>query len=254
MDHQQRNGCTVTISPCRYPGCKDIDGNPTLTDTQFCERCAGRFRRLLDDIQDAYILLKSELPKPLVTVIAARAVTAKGFGHPREWASNLAQDLTRVCARYLAAFTHHLWGHKITHAFGQPISDVLRHDEAKLMNLCTQAVRQSFEMLIEWDQCPDMAEELTILHNRFRYGTGKTRMARRLIAPCPKCDVRALTMTDGSDTVECASCWHRFTSTDATQNTSAQLARQQRFNFDTIDRLLADYDAIAETQAQAQGQ
>lgn len=244
----------MTISPCRYPGCKDIDGNPTLTDTQFCERCAGRFRRLLQDIGEAYNLLKSELPKPMVTVVAARAVTAKGFGHPREWASSLAQDLTRVCAQYVAALHEHMWGHKITTAFGWPIAEVLRMDESRLMQGCMVSLSQYFGQLIEWDQCPDMAEELTILHNRFKYGTGKTRMARRLIAPCPKCDVRALTMTDGSDTVECASCWHRFTSTDATHNTNAQLARQQRFNFDTIDRLLADYDATAETPAQAQGQ
>lgn len=248
--------CDLSVSPCKYPECKDVDGNPTLTDRQFCERCAGRFKRLLEDIADAYRLLKSELPKPMVTIIAARAASKKGFGHPREWASNLAQELTRVCAQYVAAFHQQLWGHEIHTAFGQPIHTILRKDESRLMNACQLSMAQNFDALTEWEQCADLAEELSKLYGQYRYGTGATKLVRRLIAPCPKCDVRALTTREGSGTIECASCFHRFAEDDAAKNTDAQLARQQRYNYNTIDWLLDEYDATAppSDQSPAPGQ
>lgn len=241
----------MSVSPCKYPGCKDIDGNPELTETQFCVRCQTRLQRMLERLYESYGHLKTGLPRPMVTTTAARGAPVKGYGHPREWASSLAQDIARISATYTAALLKHLYGHEVRTAFGWPIADVLRLEESRLMHGCTIIWKQHWDQLIEWDQCPDMVEELSRLQSQAKFGLGEVRMVRRLIAPCPKCDVRALTTALASQTVECASCGHRFASDRLAQHNETQLARQQRFNFNTIDRLLEDYDATAQPSDQS---
>ncbi|PRA13338.1 hypothetical protein CQ010_01440 [Arthrobacter sp. MYb211] len=235
----------MNVSPCKYPRCRDSEGNPELTHEQFCDACQRRFQRLLDDVIQDYVYLKTKLPRPVATTTAGRGAAKAGYGHPREWASSLAQEIIKTGVLYALTWLRETRGDKQSRIIG---------DESTQAQLLSKFWVAGFEHLLRWDQAPDMAEALGMLHNQARMGLGHTSMVRTLIAPCPKCQLRALAQAVGSDTIECRMCYHRMPVSDYGRATDASLAAQQRYNYNQIDYLLAAYDATAEKQEQATDQ
>ncbi|GGJ55813.1 hypothetical protein [Glutamicibacter ardleyensis] len=241
----------MSVSPCKYPRCQDIEGNPELTDTQFCAACQRRFERLLNQAMQDYIDLKTYLPRPAVTTTSGRGTVKAGYGHPREWASSLAQDIVKISVAYTTAFIKEK-GTTLSQKWGPSYhpgqSELLQAVATK------DYWTKHYEELAEWDQAPDMAGELAVLTRQAKQGLGQGRKVTHLIPPCPKCLLRALFTWEGSDTIECGNCYHRMGEQGYADALNESLAAQQRYNFHRVDDLIAEYDATAETPEPETGQ
>lgn len=241
----------MSVSPCKYPRCKDIEGNPELTETQFCTACQRRFARLLDQAMQDYADLKTYLPRPMVTTTSGRGTVKSGYGHPREWASSLAQDIVKVSVAYTTAFHN-----EIGHASPRNWPPNYYPGQSELTQaLATKGYweKHNYE-LSEWSQAPDMAAELSTLTRQAKQGLGQGRKVTNLIPPCPKCLLRALCTWEGTDTIECRNCYHRMGEQGYANALTESLAAQQRYNFNRVDDLIAEYDSTAGTLAPATGQ
>ena len=188
------------ISPCRYPGCRDGDGNPRLTQRTFCDRCENRYRKLIDWLVLDYVVLKRDMPAPTANPGAGsghQSQKSKTFGHPAEWASDTAGDIA-AWLNWTEDHVRDVSGHEPPpHPGVREISRV-RH---AYLYLTTPA---QFDTLCMFDAAEDVAIEVNDLHRKVRTALGYTRGVQSLPTPCPWCDTAALVRDVGQ--VECREC------------------------------------------------
>lgn len=189
------------VSPCPYPGCRDIDGNPRLTRDVICEPSRRHYRLILDRLALHYVLLRRDLPRPAAQPgERVMRVVAKEYGHPAEWAS----DTARAIADQLG----------LAH---EGLAEVLGHDgppheqsrEHGRVAISYRYLTNWFDQLCTYAAAADTAEALYDLDRHVRRGLGKTNPQRHLPVPCPSCDLLTLVRNldlDGTDLVECRAC------------------------------------------------
>ena len=222
----------MSISPCQYPDCKQDMGNPALTQNMFCDQCTHWFKRTLQWVLEDYTTLKTTLPRPFTTTTAARGGTKTGYGHPREWASNLAQNIA-------------LWAGEVTNNYLQDFGYLpydLSTEQAAIRKAAESWPQWWDELAARWDGAGEFAEEARDYHRQARAGLGHTRMVTSLSAPCPRCDLKALVVVQGTDTVSCEYCGWAGTEEDRQGVAVQALANAQRQQEHTIDQLIEGYE------------
>lgn len=192
-----------SILPCPYPGCRDVDGNPRLTRDVICESSRRHYRTVIDRLALHYVLLRVTLPKPASTPgEKVMRIVAREYGHPAEWASDLAATVaTELNGAHdmLAEHLHHdPPPHPGSREYGR-VAHAHHHLTAWFPELCIMP------------GAADVAEALHDLDRDIRRGLGKTDPRRHLPVPCPQCQLLTLTRSltsDGTDSVECRGCGH----------------------------------------------
>lgn len=192
-----------TIGPCPYPGCRDVDGNPRLTRDVICESSRRHYRKVLDRLALHYVLLRVTMPRPVATTgERVMRVVAKVYGHPAEWASDLAASVADQLGDAHDGLADHLHHDPPPHPGSREYGRVA-HAHHYLTSW--------FDQLCTWPGAGDTAEALYDLDRNIRRGLGKTDPQRHLPVPCPECQLLTLVRSldsDGTDAVDCRNCQH----------------------------------------------
>lgn len=193
----------MSIGPCVYPGCRDLDGNPRLTRDTICEQSRFHYRRTLDRLVEHWVLLRELMPQPTSTGL--QVVVSRGekiFGHPAEWASDSAAAIVRQFGDSHAGLAEQL-GHDVVIPPDHAAEEVrLKAAHAYVANW--------FDELCRYDYAAVDAEEYARLNRSILTGLGHTDRKERVSGvPCPSCDMLTLARivtVDGERSVECQSC------------------------------------------------
>lgn len=190
-----------TIAPCVMPGCRDNDGNARLTRDVICESSRRHYARMLDTIVLHYALIKRDMPAPASPPgEKVMRVVARVYGHPREWASDIAREIADQLNDAHDGLADHLHREPPPHPGSRELGRVSR---------AYQFLTVNFVDLCRYPAAADTAEALHDLHRRIRSGLGLTDPRRFLPVPCPSCDVLGLVRTleeNGTDRVDCHAC------------------------------------------------
>jgi hypothetical protein len=203
------------IHDCTYPGCREgQDGKPALTALGCCAACQSRLRRLLTDVVLDFVTLKTRLPRPVAKANVGGGQSYRdGYGHPAEWASDLATEIRQALFWHVDDLAAHL---------NMPASEERPGaDEIAVVRAAYGFLTANFAALVRHPALPDIAGELTDLHATVRNGMGYTRMGERLPAPCPACHVAALVKrppakprrgqaAEDAPPIRCANCGHEI--------------------------------------------
>lgn len=189
----------MSISPCAYPGCRDENGDPRLTQDTFCEPCQRRYRRLLDWLREDFAKLAVLMPNPIITDVGGRRAKTSSFGHPAAWASDAKAQIAAVLNATESALREHL-GHG--DAPPEDTGEMVRVRHAWLY------LTDRFDDLCSFPAAEDVAIELRDMHRTVYVGLGETRMAERLPVRCPQCDTLRMVRTVGQ--VYCQQCGLAF--------------------------------------------
>lgn len=188
-------------APCVYPTCDDGSPgeyrSPRLTYNTICGSCRTRYARLLGWLVQDYVTLRTFPTLVHASNDGSKRVSpkAKSFGHPREEASDAAADLAQRL-NWLEDDLREL--------NGDPPPAHPRTAEAHLVTSAYRYLTTHFDALCTHPAAADVAEHLLDHHARLRSLLGQTRLVQKLPAPCPTCDVAALTRSVGS--IDCGNC------------------------------------------------
>lgn len=188
----------MTVRPCRYPDCADVDGNPKMTERGICDSCRRRYRRLLFEwIPEDYLSLLS-LPAPVRDGDKVRSGTRE-YGHPAEWAS----DNKAAIAHLLNSAHDWLAGYR-----GDPPAPERRVSEQLRISRAITYLDGRFDALCTFPDAGAVCVEFVKLHRSIRVGLGFGRKVSYVPGPCPKCQVPRLyrvSLAD-NDQVDCREC------------------------------------------------
>lgn len=233
LDHHRESPVEYSrdgnIGACAFPGCRDVDGKPTLTQDTICESSRRRYRRILDRILSNYVLIKSVMPAQVITQDGGPVKVSKEYGHPSEWAS----DICSLIAGNLNA-TH------------DDLADHLGHEppphpgvrEAGRVRAAYAYLTSWFDQLCTYPAAADTAETMVDLDRAIRRGLGQTEPVKFLPVPCPACELLTLTRRldrAGTDTVQCQNCPYHVPE-----------ANYKLFARVILDEILADAEGEAE--------
>ena len=189
------------ISPCKYPGCRDSNGEPYLTSLGMCEPCQRRFARLLGWLVMDWVNITTEMPTPARRAREILADPTRVYGHPAEWASDTAAEIATVLNGTHDTLADLLGDTPPPHP---GIAERLRVRSAWCYLECR------IPQLAAADFGGDMAEEMKDLHGKIRSSLGLTRPRKLLPTPCPSCELRTLfrTLDAHCDSIDCGNCGH----------------------------------------------
>lgn len=194
---------THNISPCPYPGCRDLEGNARLTRDVICESSRRHYRQLLDRLALHYILLRVTLPRPVAPPgEKVMRIVAREYGHPAEWASDTARAVADQLNDAHDSLAEHLQHDPPPHPGSREYGRVA---------LAHHYLTSWFDRLCTYPAAGDTAEALYDLDRTIRAGLGKTDPQRHLPVPCPECELLTLVRSldrDGTDEVTCRNCNH----------------------------------------------
>ncbi|MEV6555889.1 hypothetical protein AB0M22_09245 [Nocardia sp. NPDC051756] len=189
------------ISPCTYPGCADLHGDPVLTSLGMCEPCQRRFTRLLGWLVMDWVHLSTNLPTPARRPQERIARGRQVFGHPAEWASDTSALIAGVLNEHHDALAEHL-------------GDTRPPLPATAENVRVRAAWDYLECRIDRLAASsfggDAAVDIRDLHGQIRSRLGLTRPRQLLPTPCPVCELRTLfrAVDVGRDVIDCGNCGH----------------------------------------------
>lgn len=207
------------VTSCPYPGCRDGDGNPRLTQDVFCGPCQRRLHRLLLWLMLDYVTLRSQMPAP-VSNNPVRASNSREYGHPREWASDAAREITECLTWTEDA---------IRESLDLAPVDLRRAGEVLRVKTAFEFLSQRFNALLDYADVAEVAAELEDLHRKLRSRLGMTRFVQLLPVPCPFCETQALLRSVGE--ITCGDC--------------GRVIREEHYDWLTgylLDRMIEDYD------------
>lgn len=188
------------IRPCVYPGCRDIEGNPRLTQNTICDPSRRHYRRLLDWIALDYITIRQTMPQPITTGTNVRASNRREYGHPAEWAS----DALRRIADLLNDTEDDLRDYRHDDPAPHP-----GHSEPRRVAHAHHYLTNRMDDLCEYPGAEDKCVELYDIHGKMRAALGQTRPRWHLPTPCPQCELATLSRTidlAGTDAITCENC------------------------------------------------
>lgn len=199
----------ASISPCTYPGCRDVNGDPRLTRDIICDPSRRHYSMIIDRLVLHYVLIRTTMPQPVTPPGNQKLmrVQTREYGHPREWASDTARDIADQLSEAHDA---------LAEIVGMPGPPWHGHNETRRVNLSYRFLTAWFDRLCTMPGAGDTALALYELDRDVRRGLGKTVPRRFLPVPCPACEllglVRTVTGDDGKDEVNCHVCGEQIPS------------------------------------------
>jgi len=197
----------MTVAPCTMPRCGGPRGDPELTALGICDPCRRRYRRLLDDLVLDWATLHHTLPAPAAARGPRVRTGRPEYGHPRQWASDLARAIADALDWTSDALRDHLH-------LTPPPPPV--HDEGRRVAHAWRTLTTSLDALCTFPGAAAAAWELDDLHGQARRGLGLTRARTALPVPCPACGTVPVfreVHPDGADDVTCDACGTRTSDT-----------------------------------------
>lgn len=212
---------TMPISPCIHPRCDRDNGAPQLTRNGMCDPCQHHYHRTIRALVLDWLYLRTTMPKPLQRELTSRHGT-KVYGHPAEWASDTARDITDTLNDTHDDLADHLKDNPPPHPH---TTETIR------LRRAWAYLDPRIHALATYPGAADKATEINDLHQYVRRHLGYTRAVTRLPGvACLSCDIiGALTITE--DQIRCAAC-----SWEGDRNTFGLIARHH------IDTLIDAYD------------
>lgn len=188
------------ISPCIYPKCDRDNGNPELTKLGACEPCQRRYQHCLQDLVNAWTILRTTFPQPTKSNTQIRHNKKTSFGHPAEWASDTASEIASKLNWTHDALADHLNGPPPPHEHAR---------EATRIRAAWKYLQPRIQQLCLMPGAKDAAEELAELRGKTKTMLGQTRARTWLKGvPCMACNTTTLVLID-DDHVECDACQWR---------------------------------------------
>ncbi len=189
---------TTDMALCTHPDCKRDNGNPTHTPGGMCTPCQRRVATTLQRVVLDWVQLRRDLPAPNKTD-RERGAKVKDYGHPAEWASDMAADIAAclyAAHDNLAEALDSTRPPKVAASEGAAVREAYNYLSVRIHKLAHQ------------DWAPDIIVEWMGLHSKVRSQLGLTRPRIALPTPCPECELRTLTryMDVQRDWVECGNC------------------------------------------------
>lgn len=216
----------MNINPCAHPRCRDQDGNPQLTQQTICDPCRTHLARQIDWLRDDYLTLKAFMPQPKTTDQIRS--TRVQFGHPTEWASDMAYAIAKNLNRIEDDARADL---------GDPPGfNIYTAREIEVMKSAHHYISARLDRIIDTnaDTATDLADTVHDLHGTVRRTLGYNKQVQRLPgAHCPTCDAATLTRTVGQ--IDCESCGRIIPEKDY-ERLAHILA------WDAIDRVIQQYE------------
>lgn len=159
------------------------------------ERLRKDFYRIAID----WVYLRTHLPKPIHNEQARRSTTTE-YGHPAEWASDLA-------ARIADTLTD--W-HSMLAETRNETPPATRAGEQHRVVKAWQYLEPRVEQLIQLVE-PEAFAEINDIHWQFKRNLGYTNPTHTLPTPCPNYDCEGLRTLQrkiavGNDIIECGVC------------------------------------------------
>jgi hypothetical protein len=189
------------VSPCKYPKCADLNGDPELTHDGMCHRCQKRFARLLGWLVMDWVYLATNLPTPAQRAQERVTRGRQVFGHPAEWASDTLAEIGATLNWTHDALADHL---------GETPPPHPGITETHRVRTAWNYLECRIDRLALTGFAADAAIEMRDLHGLVRSRLGLTRPRQLLPTPCPACELRTLfRMVDfRRDFIECGNCNH----------------------------------------------
>ncbi|SDJ07664.1 hypothetical protein SAMN05444157_1611 [Frankineae bacterium MT45] len=218
------------VSPCIYPRCDDGKGEKVLTRQVMCNDCRRLYWQQIRWLMLDYLTLVTQLPKPVRSgTSVGKAPKSKSFGHPAQWASDMAREIAAAFHFAELMLAEHL-GHDRVLDPKKPQAARTRDAWLYITNL--------FDAFCSSPVAVYQVPVFLDLHRKVRGAMGYRRVVKTLPMTCPKCDL-AGTMTieagGGTDQVTCSACGYAVD-----ENRFDFLAKM--FVEDALDKLMADYD------------
>lgn len=187
----------MSVRPCVYPGCDRDNGDPELTDLGVCEHCQRRLRRCLENLVTYWAFIHTDMPAPAHRDAGSRHGRSTSFGHPAEWASDMADEIAAKLN-----WTHDVLADNL--GDNPPPHDHAR--EAIRIRAAWRYLEPRIDRLSLLADADHICIELVDLASKVRGALGQTRARVWLKGvPCMQCGTAALTMVD-ADLVECGGC------------------------------------------------
>lgn len=190
-----------TLTPCPYPGCRDINGQPHLTRQTICDPSRRHYRRVLDRLVLGYLEIRATLPKPPAGTSNSTVIrtSKKEYGHPAEWASDFARLIADHLNEAHDGLADHLNHTPAPHPGNREVGKV---------SCAYRYLTNWFSELCTYPAAADTAIALVDLDRKVRSGLGRSTPRRGLHIPCPECEL--LTLTRRLDVeesgVDCTGC------------------------------------------------
>ena len=186
---------------CRYPRCKDHDGNPRTTNDGMCNpHCQDRLRNDIQLIVLEWVRLHTILPKPIATEQARRAFISE-HGHSAEWASDTAA--------HIAGLLNDIHDN-LAEALNTTPPPHPGTSETVRVRAAWKYLETRISELAQQEWSGDTAQEVRQLRHRVRKSLGRTIPRIALPMPCPndECGLRTLIreIRPGRDYIECGNC------------------------------------------------
>lgn len=189
------------ISPCTFPNCRDMNGDPQLTSLGMCEPCQRRFARLIGWLVMDWVHLATELPTPARRGRQERETAQKVFGHPAEWASDTAAEIAGILNEHHEGLADELGDSPPPHP---------GTSEAVRVRAAWDYLECRVDRLAASSFGGDAAVDIKDLHGQVRSRMGLTKPRQLLPTPCPSCELRTLfrSVDVGADSIDCGNCGH----------------------------------------------
>lgn len=211
---------TPAVSPCIHPTCRDADGNPRLTRDTMCDGCQNRHRNTITHLVEDYVHLKTNFPAPARRARSERATSRPSYGHPAEWASYTAAEISEVLNDAEGSLRTHL---------GISAHNVEHGGEAAKVARAYRLITDNFHAFSTMADADVFAEATTDLHRNIRNTLGQNKFVERLPTPCPTCEISALTRD--TDRINCGNCGRIITEDE-----------YPHFALMILDNAIAEYD------------
>lgn len=189
---------TTAVKTCAHPDCTRAEGKPAPTSQGVCEPCQRRIARRLNQLAADWVMLHALLPAPLKGD-KTRGAKIRDYGHPAEWASDMAADI----AECLNAAHDALADTRNETPPPPPTASETTRVRAAYNYLSVRIAALSHT-----DYVGDTITEWNGLHTKVRQHLGQTRPRIAMAAPCPQCSMRTLIryIDVRQDWVECGTC------------------------------------------------
>lgn len=182
--------------PCIHPTCRDEDGNARLTQDVMCYRCRSHYRRQLGWLIEDFVLVKSAMLHPEKLEGLDIHGSSESYGHPAEWASTMADEISKLLYDAEDSLRSHL----------EDIPAAFVTTEARKVNNAQTYISPRFDQFCTFPDAEIFAVSIVDLHNEIFGAMGRNRRARTLPMPCPTCDAVSLVQEMGQITCENDQC------------------------------------------------
>lgn len=206
----------MTHTACTYPGCRDTNNQPRLTEHGMClitnrrgntiGGCQTKFRDDIRQLALDWAQLHATLPTPARNIKTPARTTNRQYGHPAQWASDTSAHIARLFNDI----------HRdLAHTLASTPPPQKHTSEPTRIRAAWKFIEPRIHQLAQQSWSGQTATDIRKLHNQIRRHLGHSAPVETLPVYCPNpdCSLRTLQrrIRPGNDTISCANCGYTVT-------------------------------------------